>query len=142
MAILSVAARSLVVVAVRAAGVDLLGVDQAGVEQNADRLGSVELAGESVQAGQQSVGEAGLDRAADRWAAGPDLTTDADRYQSVPNGRTKTATRSSDRMRWSNHLGPTTSPTRWGRPPRYATEDYPRAMMPFTRPGCSVLLIK
>jgi len=56
MAILSVAARSLVVKAVGAAGVDLLGVDQAGVEQNADRLGSVELAGESVQAGQQSVG--------------------------------------------------------------------------------------
>ena len=76
MAILSVAARSLVVVAVRAAGVDLLGVDQAGVEQNADRLGSVEFAGESVQAGQQSVGEAGLDRAADLWAAGPALWLD------------------------------------------------------------------
>jgi hypothetical protein len=30
-------ARSLAAVAVRAAGVDLLGVDQGGVEQNADR---------------------------------------------------------------------------------------------------------
>jgi hypothetical protein len=39
------AARPLAAVAVRAAGVDLLGVDQAGVEENADRLGSVELAG-------------------------------------------------------------------------------------------------
>jgi hypothetical protein len=70
MAILSVAARSLAAVAVRAARVDLLGVGQAGIEQNADRLGPVELAGEGVQAGQQPVGEADLDRAADRWAAG------------------------------------------------------------------------
>jgi hypothetical protein len=36
-AILSAAACSLAVVAVRAAGVDLLGVDQGGVEQNVDR---------------------------------------------------------------------------------------------------------
>src|SRR4249920_3712081 len=69
MAILSVAGRSLAAVAVRAAGVDLLGVGQAGIEQNADRLGPVELAGEGVQAGQQPVGEADLDRAAGRWAA-------------------------------------------------------------------------
>jgi hypothetical protein len=55
-AILSVGARSLAAVAVRAAGVDLLGVDQGGIEQNADRLGSVEFAGEGVQAGQQPVG--------------------------------------------------------------------------------------
>jgi hypothetical protein len=75
-AILSVGARSLAAVAVRAAGVDLLGVDQGGVEQNADRLGSVEFAGEGVHAGQQPVGEADLDRAADRWAAGPALGLD------------------------------------------------------------------
>src|SRR4030095_13078555 len=62
---------------------------------------------------------------------GPDLTTDADRYQSVPNGRTKAATRGSDRMRWSNHLGPTTSSTRLGRPPRFATE----GCRPPPRPG-------
>jgi hypothetical protein len=61
---------------VRAAGVDLLGVDQGGVEQDADRLGPPELASEGVQAGQQPVGEADLDRAADRWAAGLALGLD------------------------------------------------------------------
>ena len=86
-AILSVGARSLAAVAVRAAGVDLLGVNQGGVEQNADRLGSVELAGEGVQAGQQPVGEADLDRAADRWAAGPALGSIGPKYSSTAEAR-------------------------------------------------------
>lgn len=80
-------ARSLAAVAVRAAGVDLLGVDQGGVEQNADRLGSVEFAGEGVQAGQQPVGGADLDRAADRWAAGPALGLDRAKYSSTAEAR-------------------------------------------------------
>jgi len=72
-----VAARSLAAVAVRAARVDLLRVDEAGVSRM--RTASARLSSPAkVSRGQQPVEEADLDRAADRWVSEPTLGPDRD----------------------------------------------------------------